>query len=363
MIYCPENSGITDRGRDELMPDTIELGLIGCGFFAHNHLHAWKQLAGDGVTIAAVCDIDEAKAREAAEIFGARAFYTSAEAMLAEEKLGLVDIVTQVRSHKKLVELCLNAGVPTIVQKPFGMSLDECLAMDALSESRRVPLSVHENFRFQLPMIRAKEILDSGEIGDPNWARVSFRTGYDIYAGQPYLLTEENFVINDLGVHVLDLARFFLGEVAHLSAETQSRRPGLKGEDTATMLMRHLSGAVSVVECTYEARRLPDPFPQVLLELEGTNGSIVVTADQEIKVTANGVSRTVSVAPELAPWMERPWNVIQDSVVRTCQHILEAYRANRLPSVSAADNVKTIALCDAAYRAAATTGTVAPRHR
>lgn len=337
------------------------LGLIGCGFFAGNHLNAWTQLASEGVVIAAVCDTDEAKAREAAQKFGVKAFYTSAQTMIASEQLDLVDIVTQVRSHKLLVELCLNAGIPAIVQKPFGLNLDDCVAMAALSGSRGIPLAVHENFRFQRPMQVAKEILDRGEIGTPNWARISFRTGHDIYSGQPYLLTEENFVINDLGVHVLDVARYFLGEASHIFAETQRRRSDLKGDDTATILVRHVSGAVSVVECTYEARRLPDLFPQVLLELEGTHGAIVVKANYEIEVTANGVMRTMNAEPELAPWMERPWNVVQDSVLRTCRHILQAYRAGQMPSVAAADNVKTIALCEAAYLSAATATAVTPR--
>ncbi|MET3896424.1 putative dehydrogenase [Devosia sp. UYZn731] len=337
------------------------VGVIGCGFFAGNHLNAWRQLASEGVKLVAVCDTDAGKARAAAEAFIVAGIYSDAVAMLAAEKLDLVDIVTQVRSHRPLVELCLNAGVPTIVQKPFGLSLDDCIAMRDLADRLGVPLAVHENFRFQAPMQMAKEILDSGEIGEANWARINFRTGHDIYTRQPYLRGEEKFVINDLGVHVLDVARFFLGEAKHVSAETQQRRPEIAGEDTATMLVRHQSGAVSVVECTYEARRLPDLFPQVLLELEGTRGSVLVKANYQVVVTADGVMRTLRAEPEVKGWMEAPWNVVQDSVVRTCAHILAAYRAGVRPSVSAADNVRTIGLCEAAYEAAERGVAVVPR--
>jgi predicted dehydrogenase len=337
------------------------VGVIGCGFFAGNHLNAWRQLASEGVDLVAVCDTDAGKARAAGEAFGVAGVYTDAARMLTEAKLDLVDIVTQVRSHRPLVELCLNAGVPTIVQKPFGLSLDDCIAMRDLSESLGVPLAVHENFRFQAPLQLAKQILDSGEIGAANWARINFRTAHDIYTGQPYLRTEEKLVINDLGVHVLDVARFFLGEARHISAETQHRRKDIAGEDTATMLVRHESGAVSVAECTYEAHRLPDLFPQVLLELEGVRGSVVVKANYEVVVTADGVARTVMAEPEVMGWMQQPWNVVQDSVVRTCARILAAYRAGETPGVSAADNVKTIALCEAAYEAAETGMVVRPR--
>jgi predicted dehydrogenase len=344
------------------MARTIRIGLIGCGFFARNHLNAWKQLAPEGAVLAAVCDSDANKGHAAARDFGIGAVYADAAEMLAAERLDMVDIVTQVRAHRPLVEMALRAGVPTIVQKPFGSTLTECSAMTELSRSLSIPLVVHENFRFQLPMQKVREILVTGEIGTPNWARIGFRTGYNVYAGQPYLLTEEKFVINDLGTHVLDLARFFLGEVDCLGAETQKRRPDLAGEDTATMLLRHKSGAVSVVECTYQARRLPDLFPEILVEIEGSDGAVVVMGGYRMEVTSGGTLRTLDATPPLASWMERPWHVVQDSVLRACAHFLACLQGGDSAMTAASDNLKTVALCDAAYAAAATRSLIAPRY-
>ena len=277
--------------KDLPMSERTRLGVIGCGFFARNHLHSWKDLHAQGVDLTAVCDIDPEKAKAAAADFGVPHWYDSPEAMFAAESLDLVDIVTQVRSHKALVELAIGAGVATIVQKPFGNDLGECRAMVAVAEKAGKFLAVHENFRYQRAIRMVSEIIASGAIGEPNWGRISFRTGYDIYAGQPYLLNEERFVVTDLGVHVLDLARVFFGEVDHLSAELQKRNPKVRGEDTATMMLRHTSGAVSVVECTYESRRIPDAFPATLLEIEGTKGAIAVRANQQIDVTSDGKTR------------------------------------------------------------------------
>jgi predicted dehydrogenase len=205
------------------MTERVAVAVIGCGFFAQNHLHAWKSLAAQGADLVAVCDIDAEKARATATAFGVAKSYTDARQMLQEQRLGLVDIVTRMETHRPLVELTLAHRVPTIVQKPFGPDIAACRAMLGAAEHAGVFLAVHENFRFQKPMREAAGILRSGAIGEPSWARISFRTGYDIYAGQPYLLHEERFIIIDLGAHVLDLARFFLGEVEHVSAETQRR--------------------------------------------------------------------------------------------------------------------------------------------
>lgn len=333
------------------MVEKIAVGLIGCGFFAQNHLHAWTDLRHEGAELVAVCDIDPAKARAAGEKFGAR-WYGDAETMFATERLGLVDIATQVRTHLPLVELAIGHRVPTIVQKPFGQNIAEVRRMVDASRDAGVFLAVHENFRFQRPMLRIAEIIAAGTIGTPNWARVSFRTGYDIYTGQPYLREEKRFALMDLGVHVLDVARVFLGEVEHLTAELQRRNPAVAGEDTATLLLRHVSGAVSLVECTYESRRIPDPFPETMVEIEGDKGAIVSRIGSRIEVSSSGEMHMIDADPPVLPWAERPWHVAQESVLTTCRHMLQSVLAGRPADTSAEDNLRTFALVEAAYEKA-----------
>jgi predicted dehydrogenase len=328
------------------------LGVIGCGFFAQNHLHAWTDLRTKGVEIVAVCDVDEGKARAAAEKFGVKSWYKDAETMFQREKLDLVDIVTRVETHRDVVGKAIRHRIPTIVQKPFGPDLAACRAMADDAQKAGVFLAVHENFRFQVPMRRITELLRSGAIGTPSWGRISFRTGYDIYKGQPYLAKEERFVLIDLGVHVLDMARVLLGEVEHLSAELQHRNPNVRGEDTATMMLRHKSGAVSIVECTYGSRRVPDVFPETLLEIEGPKGAMILKPGSVLDVTIEGKTTTYDVDAPVLNWAERPWHIIQESVLATCDHMLEALRAGEAASTSALDNVQTFALVEAAYESA-----------
>lgn len=334
------------------MAERIALAMIGCGFFAQNHLNAWQDLKPEGVDIVAVCDVDPERARAAAEKFGVPRWYTDAAVMFRAEQLGLVDIATQMQSHLPLVKLALSHQVPTIIQKPFGQDFGEVREMVAAARAAGTFLAVHENFRFQKPLRRIAEIVRSGAIGAPTWARVSFRTGYDIYAGQPYLAEQQRFVLIDLGVHVLDVARVLLGEVEHSTAELQRRNPSAKGEDTATMLLRHTSGAVSVVECTYGSRRLPDSFPETLIEVEGDKGAIVSRIGNQVEVTINGKLEVLDEDPAVLPWAARPWHVAQESVLATNRHMLEAVRAGRPAATSAEDNLKTFALVEAAYLAA-----------
>jgi D-apiose dehydrogenase len=339
------------------MPDPLRVALIGCGFFATNHLHAWSEL--DGAALAAVCDVDPAKAAAAGERFGVR-HYTDAATMLDAERPDVVDIVTRHETHRALAGLAIARGIPVIVQKPFATSWEDCVAIVEAARAAGVWLAVHENFRYQAPMRRVRAVVESGEIGTPSWARIRFRTGFDVYRNQPYFYDEERLAIADVGIHVLDLARFLLGEVRHLSCETQRRNPRVRAEDTATMLLRHASGAVSVVECTYEARRLPDPFPETLLEIEGERGAILLEAGCRMSVTSDGHRREEDVGAPLLAWTSHPWHVAQEGVLGACRHFLERLRRGLPAETSGEDNLRTFALVDAAYRAAAEARTAAP---
>jgi predicted dehydrogenase len=341
------------------MPDRIGVAVVGCGFFAQNHLNAWRDLAREGVELIAVCDIDAEKAKAAAKNFNVPRWYTDLDELLAKEKPGLIDIVTRVETHREQVLKTVARKIPTVVQKPFGFDLGDCRAMTLAAKKAGVFLAVHENFRFQAPLRRITELLRQGVIGTPSWGRVSFRTDYDIYKGQPYLLKETRFVINDLGVHVCDLARAFLGEVEHVTCETQRRNPKAKGEDTATMMMKHVNGAVSMVECTYGAHRVPDIFPQTLIELEGPRGSIILYKNFDLEIAVDGKITKEHADAEVLPWAARPWHIIQESVLATNAHILSALRAGRPADVSAEDNFRTFACCEAAYKSAETGKAVA----
>lgn len=333
------------------MADKVRVGLIGCGFYAANHLNSWRELAAEGAALTAVCDVDPAKAKAAGEEFGVPC-YTEAAKMLDAHELDLVDIVTRRDTHRPLAELTIARGIATVVQKPFAPSWEDCVAIVEAAKKADVWFAVHENFRFQTPMRKVKAVIDSGAIGTPSWGRISFRTGFDVYKTQPYFYDEERFAIDDVGIHVLDLARYFMGEVERISCETQKRNPKVRAEDTATMMLRHASGSVSIVECTYEARRAPEPFPQTFLEIEGERGSIIVGLDFRMKVIVGDRIEETDIGSPLRSWTSDRWHVVQEGAFNACQHFLRTSRAGIEAETSGANNLRSYALVDAAYRAA-----------
>jgi predicted dehydrogenase len=341
-----------------LASSPLRVGVIGCGFFAENHLAAWASM--NDVVLAAVCDLDVDKARSAAERHGAGTAHGDAAEMLDRENLDFVDIATTMESHVMLVGMAAARKLPTIVQKPLAPSWRECVSVVETCRAAGVPFMVHENTRFLTPVRKAREVVLSGAIGKPTWARIAFRTGHNIYGKQPYLAHVDHFVILDLGVHMLDVARFLMGEATRIYCQAQSVKPGIRGEDMATIVLRHASGATSVVECSYVSPINPDPFPQLVLQVEGTGGSLRVDPGYRLSVFANGEASESDVSPAMMPWSTPPWHGVQESVLRIQKHWVQCLQEKRAPETSGGDSLKTYGLVFGAYESARSREAVDP---
>jgi len=331
--------------------NSLRGGLIGCGFFAENHLFGWREAGG--AEIVAVCDLERDKVERAAAQFDIDAVYTDAEQMLRDEQLNFVDIVTTMDSHRVLVELAAKHAVPAIVQKPFAPTLADAEAMVLACQQQNITLMVHENFRWRRPMMAVRELVDQGVIGQPFFGRVSWRHANPVgYANQPYLFEQEQFIINDVGIHLLDLARFYFGEAERVYSEVQNVNSRFKGEDVATLLLRHSNGVTSIVELSVSSVLHPDPFPQTLVYIEGRSGTLELRQDYVLKISTAEGSKTLDVKPRIYNWGPQGGGSVQESVVNIQQHWIDCLREGRTPDTSGADNLKSLQLVFSAYESA-----------
>lgn len=331
------------------MTARYRFALIGCGFFAQNHLHAWAEIPE--VELVAVCDIDADKAAAAIARFGGRA-YTDAEDMLAAEDLDFVDIATTPPTHRMMVELAASHGVAAICQKPLAWEMGDANAMVEAMTARGLPFMVHENFRFQHPMRRIKALLDENAIGRPFFGRVSFRTAHDVYAAQPWLVDSPRMIIIDVAVHLFDLAKCFMGVPETLYTHALRVNPRIAGEDVATVLLR-MEDATCVVDASYETRSDHNTYPQTFVTLEGTEGTITLSADYHLQVVSRGtVTDEQLVIPEHG-WSSEPWNAIQDSVYSIQRHWIDCLASGATPETSGQETLELLDITLGAYESAA----------
>lgn len=321
------------------MSRPLRFAVIGTGFFARNHLHAWAQMPE--VELVAVCDVDPDRVHAAAAAFGGRAYLDAAE-LLAAEELDFVDIATTPPTHRMMVELAAAHGVAPICQKPLAWEMADAKAMVQACADAGLPFMVHENFRFQHPMRRIKSLLDEGAIGRPFFGRVSFRTAHDVYAAQPWLIDSERMIIVDVAVHLFDLAMCFMGQPRTLFTEALRVDPRIKGEDVATVLLQ-MADATCIVDASYQTRSDHSTYPQTFVTLEGTEGTITLGPDYRLQVVSRGtVTEEHLVIPDRG-WTSEPWNAIQDSVYNIQRHWLDCLATGAEPETSGA---RTIGLLD-----------------
>lgn len=332
------------------MTDLKRGALIGCGFFAQNHMHAWNALPG--TQIEALCDLDLGKAQAMAQTFDVARVYIDPAEMFAQETLDFVDIATTVDAHLPLVTQAVQHAGTVICQKPFANTLADATAMVGAAQDAGAQLIIHENFRWERPFLEMKTLVDQGVIGVPHTARFSFRHGYDNYVNQPYLQEIERFAIMDVGLHLFDVARFFMGEVASLSCTTQSVNPEVRGEDMFTALMQMESGATCVCDCSFYSRYSPEPFPNTAAVIEGDQGTLVLDRWNRLTVHTAAGAEVRDVDADVPAWGAKPWHCVQDSVQNFQRHAIEVMNGHAAPQPSGADNLRTMTLALAAYDAA-----------
>jgi predicted dehydrogenase len=213
---------------------------------------------------------------------------------------------------------------------------------------KNLPFMVHENFRFQTPMRKIREIIESGEIGRPFFGRISFRTAHDVYSAQSWLVESERMIIIDVAVHLFDLARYFMGEPNKIFTSAHRVNPIIKGEDSATILM-HMDEATCIVDASYETKSDHNTYPQTFVLIEGTKGTITLSADYNLQVVSeNAVTNKIISIPDHG-WTTEPWNAIQDSVVNVNRHWIECLKTGKNPETNGFDTLKLLDITLGAY--------------
>ena len=330
----------------------LRFGLIGAGFWASYHMAGWREVAG--ARCVAVYNRTRAKAEHVAQQFGIERVYDDPREMLAKESLDFVDCITDVDTHSQFVHLAAEHKLPVICQKPLGPSLEVAREMDAACRRAGVPLLVHENWRWQTPLRQLKRVLDQGSIGRAFRARIQYANSFPVFDNQPFLKELDQFLLTDMGTHILDVARFLFGEASTVYAQTHQVHRDIRGEDVATVVLGMDGGATVNCEISYATRMEHERFPQTFVFVEGTLGSVELGTDYWIRTTTESGTLACRYPPPRYAWADPIYDVVHASIVPCHADLLAALQGGKPAETTAEDNLKTLALVFAAYESART---------
>jgi predicted dehydrogenase len=328
---------------------TLEVAIVGCGFFSREHQAAWARVPR--ARVIAFVDADERKAGEAAAAVPGAAAYPDLDALFAARRPGLVDIVTPPATHRALVARAAREKPVVVCQKPLAPTLAEAEALVGDAEAAGAELIVHENFRFMPWFIEAKRVIDAGLLGTP--LGVSFRLrpgdgqGPQAYLNrQPYFQKMERFLIHETAIHLVDVFRFLLGEVTGVFARLKKLNPVIAGEDAGVVVFDFASGATGV----FDGNRLVDHpsdnarMTMGIMYLEGTSGVLRLDGYGRLFLKPHGKDER----EHPYAWEKKGYG--GDCVLRQIEHIV-AHVLDGAPIVNTGrDYLRNFAIEEAIYR-------------
>ncbi|MGO9111096.1 MAG: Gfo/Idh/MocA family protein [Thermoguttaceae bacterium] len=330
----------------------LRFAIVGTGFWSRFQLAGWREL--ENVRCVAVYNRTRQKAEKFAAEFGIPDVYDDPKAMLQREDLDFVDVITDVDTHSRFVHLAAESRLPVICQKPLAPSLAVARAMANDCRAAGVPLLVNENFRWQTAIRALDRELRSGVIGKVFRARVQFANSFPVFDNQPFLKQLDQFILTDIGTHILDVARFLFGEAESLYCRTARVNAAIRGEDVATVMLGMAGGATVVCELSYATRMERERFPETFAFVEGELGSIELGPDCWIRVTTKAGTHARRCPPPRYAWADPAYEVVHASIVACQANLLAALRGKQPAETTVEDNMRTLGLVFAAYESART---------
>jgi len=334
------------------MNKELRFAIIGTGFWARYQLAAWRELAG--VRCVALANRTRSKAEALAKEFGVAAVYADADELLSREDPDFVDVITDVSTHRRFVEMAAAHATPVICQKPLAPSLADAQAMITACQRAQIPFYVHENWRWQTPIRELKKVLDSGQIGSVFRARLTYANDFPVFDNQPFLREIDQFILTDIGTHILDSARMLFGEARTLFCRTARVHREIKGEDVATVMLGMQSGATVTCEMSYASRVEHNRFPETYIMAEGEKGCVELSPDCWIRLTTAEGTLAKRFPPPHYAWADARYALAQVAGVACSANLLCALRGEAPAETTATDNLRTLELVFASYESART---------
>jgi predicted dehydrogenase len=237
-------------------------------------------------------------------------------------------------------------------------SLAEAEGMVRACADAGVPLIIHENWRWQRPLRELKRQLEAGAIGTPFRARIQFSCSFPVFDNQPFLRELDQFILTDMGSHILDTARALFGDAQRLYCQTARVNPGIRGEDVATVMLQQ-GDVTCTCELSYASRLEHERFPETYVLVEGADGSLELGPDYWLRRTTAEGTFAARFPPPRHAWADPAYDLVHASIVPCNADILRDLRGGPPAETRAADNIKTARLVFGAYESARTGQAVA----
>lgn len=317
------------------------IGIIGAGGIAQAHAEAYR--AQGNAEIKALADTDAARAQASARSWGVDA-YGRYEQLLERKDIHAVSICTPPASHAEIAIAAAAAGKHVLVEKPVSMSLGEADEMIAAAKRAEVILMVGHTHRFWPANVKAKELIEGGEIGEIIMASDDVLSEFRVSNGNvPWRLVKSisgGGVVMDNGVHAVDRLSWWLGKpLESVYARTSTNLDPIDVENNCEAILNYAGGAYAQLRLSFTT---PPAAGRCRAEFLGTRGALFVETWGGLRIARHGEeSKPVEYGG-------------QGGLVAEIADFLAAIEQGRPPKVTGEDGRAALETVLAIYRSSAT---------
>ncbi len=271
--------------------EKIKVGIVGTGRWA-DVVHAPGVKSHPRAELVAVCSPNRENVEAMARKFDVPHVFTDYRELMTLDELDAVAVVTTHATHYPICMAAIQRGLHVFCEKPLGMTYAETRELHAAAEGAGVKHMVAFTCRWLPHAIRVKQLLDEGYVGRVYHVNVNKMAGYAGAEAPRRWRFDKSLagagVLADLGSHMIDLARWYLGEIRSVCADAptfihQRRDPNgtamlpCEVDDAAAFIAQFESGAQGVFHISWVAHRGRNQTVGIC----GEAGTIVFDADPE----------------------------------------------------------------------------------
>ncbi|MFV2068580.1 MAG: Gfo/Idh/MocA family protein [Pirellulales bacterium] len=253
------------------MPQQVRVGLVGYKFMGKAHSNAYLKVSkffdlGATVAMKAICGREAAGLARFAERFGWESYETSWESLIARDDIDLIDISAPGYVHHDIAIAAARAGKHVFCEKPLAVNLAEAREMLAAVREAGVKHMVNFNYRRVPALALAQQMIEGGEIGEIRHFRGTYLQDWinDPQFAMNWRLRKEvagTGAHGDLNAHLIDLARFLVGEISQVVGMNKTfikERPAEGTSDGLKAVAGEGTEEVTVDDCTLFLARFAD---------------------------------------------------------------------------------------------------------
>ena len=359
---------MTDPRAGDVRP--IGVGMLGYAFMGTAHSHGYRTLSTMTwppplmPRLVSLAGRDEAAVGEAARRFGFERHVADWHELVADPAVELFDNCAPNHLHAEPTIAAAEAGKHLVCEKPLGRDAGEAYEIWQRAQKAGVVHMCAFNYRF-VPAVRlARELIEAGELGEIRHFRGRYLQEWGMTDAEEWRFDKAaagSGALGDLGSHVVDLARYLVGEVESVAAVTATFHPGRAVDDAFEAVVAFEGGAVGTIEASRFAPGRKNAFSW---EVNGSNGSLAFDLERlnELQVcegTRGFRTRLVSEADDpFWQWWWPPGHMIgwEHTFVHELHHLLAAVAAGASVAPHGAtfeDGYRAAEVCDAVLRSAA----------